>query len=278
MSLEVAAAEVPMTDTKHTPNFRRTISGASSGEVVVPLLRSALYDPSFKSFTVEVEGWSARPPDGWFWPSTHPMWPERLLYEYVMDPSRLIAEPFDPTGTLAVTAGSFFHSFTQIVLVRENVLVKQPVVCGCGHKHRERAEVYLVDEEAGERGHTDGVTFDGDGFEYKTMNPAKMYGIPKGGPEDPEVLAWFIEKCPGYYLQAHSYLRMSGRRRMIVVIMELTYPFTMREIHIRYDPRVGQDLREKYLRVRQAVADGRPPRCVCGPADKECPARGVCWS
>lgn len=264
--------------TKASPNFRNLLKSIGNEELVVPLLRTALYDPSFKSFTIKVEGFEARPPNGWFWPSTHPLWPERLLYEYVTAPERLVLEPMDPTGTLAVTAGSFFHTFVQTVLVREGTLEKMPEVCGCGMKHPERAEVFLVDEEAGTRGHSDGVVHTGDGFEFKTMNPSKMYGIPKGPPMDPEVLTWFREKCPDYYAQAQEYLRMSGRRRMVVVILALVYPFEMREIHVAYDPAYATATREKYLRVRQAVADQRPPRCGCDMRTKDCPSRLVCWA
>jgi hypothetical protein len=267
-----------VTKTKASANFRTLLKSIGNDEVVVPLLRSALYDPSFKGFTIEVEGFEPRPPDGWFWPSTHPLWPERLLFQYATEPQGLVLEPMDPTGTLAVTAGSFFHTFTQVVLVREGVLERQPVLCGCGKEHPERAEVHLVDEEARTRGHSDGAVYDGSGFEFKTMNPSKMQGIPKASPTDAEVLEWFKTKCPDYYAQAQEYLRMSGRRRMIVVILALVYPFEMREIHVAYDRAYATATREKYLRVRQAIADQRPPRCECGPQTKDCPARLACWA
>jgi hypothetical protein len=263
--------------TKATPQFRTLLKSIGNDELVVPLLRSALHDPSFKGFVIEVEGFMARPPNGWFWPSTHPLWSERLLYQYLTDPLRLVMEPMDPTGTLAVTAGSFFHTFVQTVLVREGTLLQQPKVCGCGFEHPERAEVFLVDEDAGTRGHSDGVVHTGDGFEFKTMNPMKIGRIPQGTPTDPAVLEWFRKKCPDYYAQAQEYLRMSGRRRMIVVILSLTYPFEMREIHVAYDPGYAMATREKYLRVRDAAVRATPPRCECGPLTKDCPARRVCW-
>lgn len=261
----------------NTPAFRTLLKSIGNEEILVPMLRSVLHDPSFNAFTIEVEGFVTRPPDGWFWPSTHPTWNERHLYEYVTNPARLLGEPMDPTGTLAVTAGSFFHTFVQTVLVREGILEQQPKVCGCGREHPERAEVYLVDPEAGVRGHSDGVVHDGSGFEFKTMTPLKLDRAPRGTPTDPEVLKWFRTKCADYYAQAQEYLRMSGRRRMIVLIVSLTYPFNMREIHVAYDHAFATATREKYLRVREAVKSGTPPRCICGPQSKTCPARAVCW-
>lgn len=261
-----------------TPTFRRIISGASKGEILVPLIQNALYKPDFKSFTVKVEGFKERSPDGWFHPSVHPLWNEMMLYLYATGYEHMRREPFDPSSTIAVTAGHFFHTFVQTVGVREGFLQKQPEVCECGLKHPERAEVYLVDEETKTRGHSDGVTFEGDAFELKTVGN-KVWGIPNGPADSLEVLAWYRERCPGYYAQSQEYLRMSGRAKMIVVFMHLVYPFPMREIHVPRDEAFMRATAEKYRRVIQAAADMRPPRCACGPMSKEgekCPAQEFC--
>lgn len=262
---------------KPSPQFRTLLKGAANDEIAVPLLRTALWSPTFPEFSITVQGFEDRPFDGWFHPSTHPLWPERLLYIYMAEPERMYRPPFDPTSTLAVTAGTFFHTFVQVVLIHEGVLERQPEMCACGWNHPERAEVYLKDPEVKSRGHSDGVLYTGDGFEFKTMNPAKMYGIPKTAPDDPEILDWFRLKCPDYYAQAQEYLRMSGRQRMVVVILSLTYPFEMKEIHVPFDRPYATALRDKFARVLQAVADQRPPRCECGPQEKDCPARLDCW-
>jgi hypothetical protein len=262
--------------TKASGNFRTLMRSIGNEEVLVPMARAALSDPTFKDFTVKVEGFRKRPSDGWFWPSTHPLWPERLLHTYLTRPQDLIPEPLDPNGTLAITGGIFFHTFLQTVLVREKILVQQPEVCGCGIKHPERAEVFLVDDDAGTRGHADGVVHEGSGFEFKSMTPLKLDRMPQGPPTDEGVLGWFRTKCPDYYAQAQEYLRMSGRDRQIVLILSLTYPFTMREIHVRPDRRVQFETRDKYLRVREMVEHGVSPRCLCPIAGNACPSRGVC--
>lgn len=261
--------------TKATPNFRKLIQSIDNEERIVPHLRSALWDPDFKGFTVKVEGFERRESDGWFHPSSHPLWKDPMLYLYLAHPDRMIYETFDPTSTLAVTAGQFFHDFVQTVLLREGILERYPN-CPCGMKHSE-AEVYLVDEDVKSRGHSDGVTFEGDGFEFKTMNPMKLGRIPKGVPTDPAILEWFKKACSDYYAQAQEYLRMSGRERMVVVILALTYPFEMREIHVPFDRPFAYKVRDKFARVIQAVADQRPPRCECVLKEKSgCPARGSC--
>ena len=264
-----------------SPTFRSILRSAANSEVVIPALRSALWDPDFKGFTIEVGGFVTRPPDGWFHPSTHPLWEPRALYQDLTDPESLGNEPFDPQSTIAVTAGTFFHTFVQTVMVGSGILARQPVVCGCSHRHPERAEVYLVDEEAGVRGHCDGVLeSDGSLMEFKSMNPSKLGGIPKAAPDSPEVAEWFYKKNRGYWAQAQEYLRMSERRRSIVVIMSMSYPFEMREIHVAYDPAFAKATRDKYLYVRQAVADQRPPRCTCPPTNESkstCPSYRICW-
>ena len=262
-----------------SPNFRTLLKSAANEELVVPLLRNALWKPDFNAFNVRVEGFKERPPDGWFHPSVHPLWNEPMLYHYMVNYERMTREPFDPQSTIAVTVGSFMHTFVQSVLVKAGVLQKQPLACGCGRRHPEMAEVYLVDEEAKSRGHSDGVVAaDGSGFEFKTMNPMKMGRIPKGAsPTSQEMLDWFIKACPDYYAQAQEYLRIGQREKMVVVIMALTYPFEMREIHVPFNPPAAMAVRDKYMRVLQAVADQRPPHCECGPDKKDCPAWVICY-
>ena len=103
----------------------------------------------------------------------------------------------------------------------------------------------------------------------------KMGRSPKGGPTDPQVLEWFKTKNPDYYLQAQEYLRISGKEKSIVVIVSLTYPFEMREIHVPFDPVVAGATREKFRKVIQAVADQRRPMCECS-LSNQCPA--MCFS
>ena len=248
-----------------------------TGEKIIPALRTALWKPDFEGFDVKVEGFEERPPDGWFHPSIHPLWTTPMLYIYLEEYHRMVRDPFDPSSTMAVTAGSFFHSFVQTVLVREGILERQPEECACGLRHPERAEVYLEDEETRSRGHSDGVVHTGEAWEFKTMNTFKLGRIPQGTPWDPDVIDWFKTANRQYYAQAQEYLRLSGRDEMVVLLLSLTYPFEMKEVHVPFDKVWAMRVRDKFMRAIQAAADHRMPRCECSPKEQSsCGARGVC--
>lgn len=252
--------------------FRRMLKEASKGDKVVPVLRAALYDPDFKDFWIKVEGYKERKPDGWFHPSEHPLVPERQLFYYLTEPERLVPEPYDPTKTLAVTAGSFFHSFSQTVLADKGLLIRQPEVCECGAKHdAPNVEVYAINRESQSRGHSDGALSFGDGFEFKTGHPSIVGKI--------KDLESFKERKPGYYAQTQDYMRMLEWEAMRVVFMALVFPFDMSEIIVPFDRQFATGVRDKYMRVLQAAADQRitDPCCNPGSADsKICFARAVC--
>lgn len=263
-----------MTVTKPSPAFRRMLSTANRGEVLVPILQAALFDPSFKAFTVRVDGFVARPPDGWFHPSTHPVAGERALYYYLTEPDRMINPIRDPHSVMAVTQGKFWHDFIQGVLLEAKALKRNPKP-GRGMN---AAEWPWKHEKTRSRGHTDGLTMDEEVFEFKTMGKNRLDRFPVGGPEDPDVLAYLRRIMPDYYAQGQEYMRLSGRRRWRAVILGMEYPYPMREITMTYDPFYADQIVQKYERVLQAVADQRPPSFCCGggAAAKECPARGIC--
>lgn len=247
-----------------SPTFRKLVQGAVSGEIIVPVIQAALWSPEFKSFDVQVGGFVNRPPDGWFHPSEHPLWPERMLYYLLTAPDRLVSEPFDPMSTMAITQGNFWHSFIEKVLLEAGVW--------------KAIEVEAVDHETGARGSMDGVS-DTEVGEFKTMRGARAAKIAKGAPDSPEVVDSFRALVPEYWAQGQEYMRLSGYRRWRAVILSLEYPFAMREVAMGYDHAFNHQTREKYMRVRQAVADQRLSMPCCAPASKEaqaCPARLVC--
>jgi len=254
-----------------SPNFRRLLSGAAKKEVLVPLLRAALFDPDFQDFTVRIRGFVRRPPDGWFHPSTHPLANERALYHYLANPEAMVDDVRDPHSVMAVTQGSFWHDFVQHVLVGVNVLQINPNPTSGMNP----AEWFWSDEKTRSRGHSDGLDFDDEIFEFKTMNAARLRKIADGEPESPEVLRSFRSLTPDYYAQGQEYMRLSGRQRWRAIIMAIEYPYPMREIAMEYDPFFAQNIALKYERVLQAFADGRPPSECCG-NPKGCFAAAVC--
>lgn len=262
-----------------SPNFRKMVGGLADGEILVPILRNRLWDPDFKGFDIHINGYKARPPDGWFHPSTHPMVDERLLYYYISRPQDLIREIFDPSSTMTVTQGQFWHEFFQNVLLEAGAVQPNPDKTG-----RNPAEWFWSDPETRARGWSDGLTVANvtggveEIAELKTMRGPKANKIPKGAPDSIDVQRGFRDLVPGYYAQAQEYMRLSGRRRWRCVIVTLEWPFPLREIVLDYDPFTAYQVSEKYKRVLQAVADQRPPQFCCsgGKTAAACPARLIC--
>jgi hypothetical protein len=260
-------------------NFGRAVAEAHRGEVVGPILRSLLFDPTFPEIRVRIPSVKQSEdyrPDGWFHPSTHPLWTPRQLYYYVLFSERMVREPFDPIGTLAVNNGKFWHAFFQQILLHHNVLRPNDGTHCRGCKEN-RAEHFTSDDEVMSSGHCDGDLGE-DLWEFKTAHPQKVRLFNSLG-EDPTDITTFVEKHPDYYAQALEYLRMMGRDRMILTMMSPVYPFQFKEFHIRFAKGVARQVRDKYAMVRGCAADGTPPPPCCLPQSsdaRECWARLVC--
>lgn len=258
------------------PAFRRMINGMSGGEVLKPIIEAYLYDPKFPSFSIDIEGWKPKPPDGWFHPSTHPLMDERVLYHYLAHPKSLIPEVFDLTSTMTVTQGHFWHEFIQMVGLDSGFLLPSPTPT----PGRNLAEWGFSHPETLSRGHVDGVTnsvmcSDEEIFEFKTMRGPKAAKIATGRPDMREVQDSFKALVPGYYAQAQEYLRISGRRRWRAIILSLEWPFPMREIVLDADPFFQHEIAAKYRRVIEAVRINQTPISCCGKFS-DCIARGIC--
>lgn len=254
-------------------DFTTSFHEAKKGLIVKPILQNYLYDAEFPDFSIHFrKGNQERPPDGWFHPSTHPLWEERMLYMYLAHPELMLAEKKPYMGTLAVTMGTAMHGFVDMCLKEANWLATPKEACPvCGDRKRSKCTEWgVLDEEAGERGHGDGLSLDGDWFEFKTSNELSTK-IRRAEDLD---LEYFKENWPDYYAQLQSYLRMSGHRRAILLFFILGYPWPMKEFHIPYDRTFATEIRDKYLRVREAVTDKTPPRTCCGL--KTCPSRQAC--
>ncbi len=263
--------------------LKRVLKGALTGEVIIPPLRTILTNPKFDGFEVPIPEFKPRPPDGWFHPSTHPLWPERMLYYYLTEPDKLMDSELDTDGAMATTQGTFWHAFMQhVMLMHDLVLIMNPR----GKYPHDKVEYPVSDPELGSRGSMDGVlnpdTLNIDipiGLEIKTMFSAKLNRCPKGTPDSPQKLAWLKEKCPEYYAQAQEYLRMSEYTQQRFLFVGLEYPYPMVEIAVPFSYGDAYQVADKYRNVRQAVADGIAPDPCCGIRSvqaKQCVARSVC--
>lgn len=247
----------------HSPQFRAALTSIGKGDVLIAPLKSYLSSPDFSGFTIEVKGIGERAPDFWYHPSTHPSWNVRSLWLWMASPELLNMEPRDSEATLAMTAGSIWHAIIERSLLDLGLLLTN--------------EVRFADELLRSRGSADGLMKAHSGqkdpeelFEFKTakdMIVRKIHTI-----ED------FAEKYPTYIMQANEYLRMSGYRKMRILLMALTYPFEMREFVYHYDPVLAETISTKYRAVNQHIADQTVPMCDGCPKKIHCGARAVCES
>lgn len=239
-----------------------------SGLIVAPMLRTFLAEARFPDdFTIRfTKGDNRRDIDGWFWPSTHPTWPERMLWLYLNDPDSLPEDYRLFMNTLALTMGTAVHGFVEVCLEAMGLRTKELNTCTTCPPERGCTEPGFVDEETGTRGHMDGVLdLSGlkplpprvpeiAGFEFKTASERVINGI-----EDLDVDT-YRRKKPEYYAQNQEYMRISGNTMIIVVFMQLGWPWTMKEVHVPYDEVYARQMKGKYLSVRQAT---EMPEC-CG--------------
>lgn len=265
--------------------FKGLMKEVQTGTVLKPLLHAYLYEAVWpEDFAITfAKGSSRRDPDGWFHPSEHPTWPARMLFFYLTQPDKLIAEEFAYMNTLSVTFGSAAHGFIETCLKHLGLLLTPDELRAEGFEVNPfNGEPVARDPQAGSTGHMDGVLrlhlpAAPDRklhlFEFKTSNERKLRQL------DDLDLQKFIEIWPDYYAQAQEYLRMTGYAYVILLFMSLGYPWEMREIHIPANPRYQADTEARYLYVRHAAETGIMPEPCCSPRSKDaanCPARAVC--
>lgn len=260
----------------------QTLKRHEQGLLVLPLLENlveALGTPKvvirFRPHPLD-----KAPGDGWFHPSTHPLWSARALYEYLVNPEKLVPDKPSFEIVMSRDIGSATHEYVQAGMRQMGLLPKDLQACTTCPPERKCTEPGVQDETVGVRGHMDGVCAlpgrprGGDVLELKTngdQGARKMLTI-----EDLD-LDGFKEKFPDYYAQAQCYQKMSGRRNTVLVMLNLGMPWHRREFHIPFDRPYVNRIWEKFADVRQAVANQQPPRCDCPLARRtKCRARRLC--
>ena len=230
---------------------------ANQGKIITPLVRAALTNPDFEGFTIEVEGWEARLYDGYFHPSTHTSWTARQLSYYLTHPDDLVQETPDLLFVLAVTQGKFWHKFIQRLLISKGVMIQD--------------EAPLLDLDYNRKGNADGILYNGEWFEFKTMSDRLIKKVKSV--EDLKA------HHPTYYAQTQDYLDISGAHAMRYFIMALASPFPMEEFVVPADPAFQAAQRMKYRdAIIASETEERPPPC-CHPKSSEsrsCPVRFAC--
>ena len=196
--------------------FRSIITDARQGTVIKPLLHSYLFEADWpEDFSITFKkGSSTRPPDGWFHPSQHPTWPERMLWFYLTQPDKMISEKFAYMNTMSVTVGTAMHGFIETCLRHIGILAGPDTLQELGFSVNSRdGEPGAEDRPRLSRGHMDGVVrvsvpqyleYPYHLFEFKSSNEMALRSI------DDLDLEGFMKKWPTYYAQAQEYLRISG--------------------------------------------------------------------
>jgi hypothetical protein len=241
------------------PDLRRILKGMVEKEVLIPIIHTSLYDPKFKGFDIHVEEWTARPPDGYFHPSTQATWSARQMALYLKSPHLFEQEIMPLTGTLAITQGHFWHMFLQHILAEYGPLVE--------------AEIGFTDDKHRRRGHMDGLlAIDGqsEGLEIKTMNSHTIKKMT--GEEALKELKF------GYWSQAQEYLDVFDLPRMRFLIICPDYPFPMKEFVVKADKFHQAARRRAYLEaIAEAESDSETQTdLACCGVPERCPARYAC--
>lgn len=253
-------------------------------EILIPVVRPLLAKIGETVGKLEVELPTDRPYDGWFHPSTHPMWDERQLYLYKTDPDRLEKDTLDDAAYLSAIHGTFWHTATQTMMMNEGMLLESDPA---GKTLHDKAEVPVRDEANNTRGHLDGAlnpafftTLDApQGLEIKTLTGFRANDIPAGFPGSAERVEWLKKARPKYYWQAQEYMRMSGFRMQHFLFMGMDWPFPMAEVWLPYNEHDALSTVAKYQRVLWAIKNDAEPDPCCAVKStkaKQCPVRGAC--
>jgi hypothetical protein len=205
-------------------------------KVLSPIIRAALHDPNFKGFPLQVEGWTARPYDGWFHPSTHATKTVDELIDYLTHPENHQPEEHPPlVFVLAVTQGKFWHTFIQRLLLDHGILLQD--------------EVPLIDPTRRRRGHTDGLLANGELLEIKTSSSRSFRKFTN--------CADLIANEPGYYAQTQDYLDMAEAEYMRYLVMCMESPYEFSEFLVPADGLFQTAQRRKYREAVETAAQGQ---------------------
>lgn len=198
--------------------------------------------------------------DGYFHPSTHPTMGERQLY-YMFHPDTaplMVWERPHLKREMWFAMGSALHAVLQTQM-QMSELIKDPDNIEreyVNHEHHVRGRIdWIVD-------HPNGQTIP---VEFKTQNSFEFR-------KD--------EVKPEWLAQLNLGLDAVGEDFGIVLVAERGGMFDMREHHVRRDEELLADIYARFDRVRQAIADNKPPKYCCAPdseAMQKCPARFQCW-
>jgi hypothetical protein len=235
-------------------------------EIVIPHLERALFSDTWPdSYTITVEKYPYKPPPpgeiGWFYPSAHCLMDARQLY-YEMHPVHrynLPKKSFPLSAIMSMEMGSAAHSIVQTQLQMAGKIPSDKDI-----------EVRFRNEQRRCRGRLDWLFTRADGtkipVEMKTQN-SRAFGQSK-------------EIQDSWECQLQVTMDGLGYDEGVLFVIEMGYPWQMREFRVRRDEELLNAIYDKWATVLEHVKLDVPPKHCCERGSKtmdNCRAKDVCW-
>lgn len=243
--------------------YGSVLSSLADKDLLLPYFRNALLSKQWPdSYTVTIDsGPYYGHGDGMFHPSTHALMGARELY-YRFHPAhrdKLVHEQRNPTSEITMSVGSAIHGIVQTQFQMAGLI-----------KSAENCEVEYTIPEHNARGRVDFLVHHPDGCTYpvelKTIN-SRAYSM-------------LTQIKDTWDAQLSMGLHGLGYSTGILLVLEVGYPYRMREFLVDRNDHLLSQIFAKFDYVRECIAADTPPEHCC-PLDsvamKACPARYECW-
>lgn len=235
-------------------------------EIVIPHLERALFSDTWpESYNIKVDLGHHRPPPageiGWFYPSVHCLMDQRRLYYEIHPEYRLLLpkEKFTMSSIMSMTMGTAAHSIVQTQLQMAGKIVSM-----------KDTEVRFRNEARRCRGRLDFLFTRTNGtkipVEMKTQNS-------RGFSQTKDIL-------PYWECQLQVTMDGLGYEEGVLFVVEMGYPWQMREFRVRRDEALLKVVYDKWAKVLEMVKANTPPEHCCKRGSSEmdkCRAKSVCW-
>lgn len=238
----------------------------ANDEIVIPHLERALFSdtwPDSYNIKVDLVHHTRTPPGemGWFYPSRHCLMDARQIY-YEIHPvhrQNLPEDKLTMASIMSMTMGTAAHSIVQTQLQMVGKIANE-----------EDIEVRFRNEERRCSGRLDFVMTRSNGtrmpVEMKTQN-SRGFGMTK-------------EVTPYWECQLQVTMDGLGYDEGVLFVLEMGYPWQMREFRVHRDETLLNVIYEKWAKVLEHVKADIPPRHCCekGSAEMDkCRSKSVCW-
>lgn len=207
-------------------------------QVIIPHLQNSFKDlsnwPSPELLQIADPRRHDSKTDTYFHPSIHADACALSCYLQLEPESRAALPPEQPTFTsiFTPTMGTVIHTIVQQKLIVDGFVDPADV------------EVALVNEERHWRGHAD-LIFNGKLVDIKTTRAEKF--------------KFMKSPLPYWKYQMHPYMDELGLDESTILVIEMGYPFGMKEYTIKKDPALLDEIYTKWELVQESIKTQTPP-------------------